>query len=69
MNATISALEALQPVQLDAGTVFSGQASGVPVNGYAKHAHTYLQSTQATLFRNQPATSFAGFCTGMTPCT
>lgn len=36
MNATISALEALQPVQLDAGTVFSGQASGVPVNGYAE---------------------------------
>ena len=36
MNATISALEALQPVQLDAGTVFSGQSSGVPVNGYAE---------------------------------
>ena len=31
----ISALESLQPVQLDAGTVFSGQPSGVPVNGYA----------------------------------
>lgn len=35
MDANISALEALQPVQLDAGTVFSGQPSGVPVNGYA----------------------------------
>ena len=33
MNAT---LEALQPVQLDAGTVFSGQPSGVSVNGYAE---------------------------------
>ena len=32
----ISALESLQPVQLDAGTVFSGQPSGVPVNGYAE---------------------------------
>ena len=36
MNANISALESLQPVQLDAGTVFSGQPSGVPVNGYAE---------------------------------
>lgn len=32
----IATLESLQPVQLDAGTVFSGQASGVPVNGYAE---------------------------------
>lgn len=32
----IATLEALQPVQLDAGTVFSGQPSGVPVNGYAE---------------------------------
>ena len=31
----IATLEPLQPVQLDAGTVFSGQPSGVPVNGYA----------------------------------
>ena len=32
----IATLEALQSVQLDAGTVFSGQPSGVPVNGYAE---------------------------------
>ena len=32
----IATLEALQPVQLDAGTVFSCQPSGVPVNGYAE---------------------------------
>lgn len=32
----IATLEALQPVQLDAGTVFSGQPSGVPVSGYAE---------------------------------
>ena len=32
----IATLEALQSVQLDAGTVFSGQAFGVPVNGYAE---------------------------------
>lgn len=35
MNANISALKSLQPVQLDAGNVFSGQPSGVMVNGYA----------------------------------
>ena len=60
-NASLQQLESLTPVELDAGTVFSGTPSGRMIRGYAQPTAIRRKSTPFTSFTRACAIRRSGF--------